>query len=269
MRAVYQRCITAFAIGVPLLLCVAFLDKFYFSIIIGLISAVAFLEWLYISGYRMRRILCFSAAVMIGLGVIAIHGTQQWAHLLLIGMIAWWLYVGVFVVLACITHQPLRVSTGSTAGAGVVLSGGVAICLLQEAGGWRLFELFVLIWSADSISFFAGRRWGKHKLAPSLSPGKTIQGAIGGAVSVLIAGMLIYYIHESLTESRVLWKWLLLLLVVWLVSVIGDLYESALKRRGGVKDSGSILPGHGGVLDRIDSTLAAGPFFHLGLEWLN
>ena len=126
-----------------------------------------------------------------------------------------------------------------------------------------------MIWSADSISFFAGRRWGKNKLAPSLSPGKTIQGAIGGAVSVLIAGILIYYIDEALTESRELWKWLLLLLVVWLVSVIGDLYESALKRGAGVKDSGSILPGHGGVLDRIDSMLAAGPFFYLGLAWLN
>ncbi|RYZ95959.1 MAG: hypothetical protein EOO68_17675 [Moraxellaceae bacterium] len=108
--------------------------------------------------------------------------------------------------------------------------------------------------------YFSGRRFGKHKLAPSVSPGKTLEGFAGGLLSNLIlVGMIAY-----LTGNNV---WLLLAIVVptSLFSVLGDLLESMVKRYAGVKDSGVILPGHGGILDRVDSVTAAAPVFALAL----
>ncbi|GIT27328.1 MAG: hypothetical protein CM1200mP41_33720 [Gammaproteobacteria bacterium] len=154
-------------------------------------------------------------------------------------------------------------------GALIVLAGGIAICWLQQRGpanGLRLIEFLVLVWAVDCGSFFVGRRWGRHKLAPALSPGKTVQGALGGAVSVLAVSGCIYLIDDSLAETM-LSTWLSLVLAVYLMCVVGDLYESAAKRNAGVKDSGTLLPGHGGILDRIDSVLAASPIYYVVLFW--
>jgi phosphatidate cytidylyltransferase len=108
---------------------------------------------------------------------------------------------------------------------------------------------------ADTAAYFAGRRFGKHKLAPAISPGKTREGALGGA-----AGVLVYACVVALAGGRPIGFALLgAFLLLFLLSVLGDLFESWIKRRAGVKDSGNLLPGHGGVLDRIDSQLAVLP----------
>jgi phosphatidate cytidylyltransferase len=154
-------------------------------------------------------------------------------------------------------------------GALIVLAGGVAICWLQQQGpanGLRLIEFFVLVWAVDCGSFFAGRRWGRHKLAAALSPGKTIQGALGGAVSLLVVSGCIYLLDDSLAETMLL-TWLSVTVAVYLMCVVGDLYESAAKRNAGVKDSGTLLPGHGGILDRVDSVIAASPIYYIVLFW--
>lgn len=134
-------------------------------------------------------------------------------------------------------------------------------------GVMRLIYLFFLIFAADTGAYFAGRRFGRRKLAPNVSPGKTVEGAVGGlllcAVWSLIGGAAIFGLQGSALLAL-----LALSLVVAVFSIVGDLTESMFKRVAGIKDSGNILPGHGGILDRVDSILAAAPVMVLGLQLL-
>ena len=127
-----------------------------------------------------------------------------------------------------------------------------------------LLFLFILVWVADSAAYFAGKRWGRTKLAPHVSPGKSLEGLLGGLAAVVllayIAGTAVWRF-----EAVALGAWMLLALATALFSVLGDLVESKAKRVAGVKDSGALLPGHGGVFDRIDAFTAAAPVFALGL----
>jgi len=123
--------------------------------------------------------------------------------------------------------------------------------------------LFLIVWLADTGAYFCGRAWGRRKLAPMISPGKTIEGAVGGIVAAgVFAAFVAWWIGA---EANCSLAWLAVSIVTSLFSVIGDLWESRMKRIAGVKDSGSMLPGHGGVLDRIDSVTAAAPLFVTGL----
>lgn len=137
------------------------------------------------------------------------------------------------------------------------------IALKTKFGGEYLLYILVAVWGADIGAYFAGRFFGKHKLLESVSPKKTIEGLIGGMVLVLIiavvGGLLLNFRGQSLGLV------VLLIFVAGLWSVIGDLFESMLKRTVNIKDSGCILPGHGGVYDRIDSLTAAIPIFALGM----
>ncbi len=127
-----------------------------------------------------------------------------------------------------------------------------------------LFFAFFLVWSADTGAFIVGRKWGKHKLAPNVSPGKTVEGLLGGLIFTLgfaIVGGLLFKLNTPLQ-----WFGLIIFAIaVAIAAVIGDLFESMMKRLVGVKDSGVLLPGHGGLLDRIDSLTAAMPIFALAV----
>ncbi|MGV8941701.1 MAG: phosphatidate cytidylyltransferase [Lysobacter sp.] len=126
---------------------------------------------------------------------------------------------------------------------------------------WLLTALMV-VWAADSGAYFVGRHFGKHKLSPQISPNKTIEGLVGGMVAGVTAGVLMSLAAGASVEQ--LPAIALVALVATLFSVVGDLFESLLKRHAGVKDSGHLIPGHGGVLDRLDGVLAALPAFALG-----
>ncbi len=145
----------------------------------------------------------------------------------------------------------------------------LAIATLAEHADWvgRAFLLYAIgiVWAADIGAYFAGRTWGRHKLAPRVSAGKTREGLAGGVIAVVLyalAGVWLFHVPYNG------WlPWMAIAVIAGLLSVAGDLLESVLKREAGVKDSGRILPGHGGLLDRIDSLIAAAPVVVVGIAW--
>lgn len=140
----------------------------------------------------------------------------------------------------------------------------IVTILDYESGQWLLLLAVVIIALADIGGFFAGKYFGKHKLAPIISPGKTWEGFAGGLVlEVILVGSLVWFMFGNVS---VIGLWLLVISVA-LYSVLGDLFVSMIKRHSGVKDSGQLLPGHGGVLDRIDGVMAALPMFGLILPF--
>lgn len=140
----------------------------------------------------------------------------------------------------------------------------MALLSLHQISHWWLLYLFGLVWGADSGAYFAGRAFGSTKLAPDVSPGKTLEGMLGGLALTLVLALVVAFWH-GVPGSRFL-AFMVLSLFTVLASVLGDLLESMVKRKAGIKDSGTIFPGHGGALDRIDSLTAAAPVFVLG--WL-
>jgi len=147
-----------------------------------------------------------------------------------------------------------------------ITTGWFAVCWLrlQAEGSWLILMLLLIVWAADTGAYFAGRAFGKKKLAPNISPGKTVAGLFGGLALAPVVALLALYLMPigSIEPSRLV----LLTIVTALISVGGDLMISMHKRISGHKDSGHLLPGHGGILDRLDSLLAAAPFFALGLH---
>jgi len=148
-----------------------------------------------------------------------------------------------------------------SAAAGLLIRWGAwsALVLLRETDPDWVLWLFLLAWSADIGAYFAGRWFGERRLAPAVSPGKTWAGCWGGLLAALLACTAL----QMGLLGQWSWHWPVIVVVLVVIAVLGDLVESLLKRVSGTKDSGSLLPGHGGVLDRIDSIIAALPFFAL------
>ena len=154
---------------------------------------------------------------------------------------------------------------GSVIGALIILPTWLALVQLRQMGAWALVGLMAVVWVADTGAYFCGRRFGRRKLAPAISPGKTWEGAVGGAALVLAYGLGIGLGLEIVPMPA--WPLLLFgMLLFAVLSVVGDLFESLLKRQAGLKDSSAILPGHGGVLDRIDSLTSTLPL--VALVWM-
>ena len=157
------------------------------------------------------------------------------------------------------------------AGWAVLIPTGLAMMDLRENSPWLLLGIMVLVWVADSAAYFSGRKFGKNKLAPSISPGKTWEGVIGALLGVSVYALLAIYALRALgfIDYPNLFMFLPnILLASWCwvaLAVIGDLFESAVKRQAGVKDSGALLPGHGGLLDRIDALTSTLPLAALAL----
>lgn len=142
----------------------------------------------------------------------------------------------------------------------VLLPPALALAHLRLLGPWTLLAVMAVVWVADISAYFAGRAFGRRKLAPAISPGKTWEGAIGAGLGVLVFGYALALAGGTALPLRADGAGLApLLLAYTAVSIIGDLFESLLKRQAGMKDSGSILPGHGGILDRIDSLTSTLP----------
>jgi phosphatidate cytidylyltransferase len=145
----------------------------------------------------------------------------------------------------------IRAAVGLT----VLLPTWAALLYLREQGAGVLIAIMAIVWIADSAAYFSGRAFGRHKLAPHISPGKTWEGVAGALLALLLYGVLMHG-FQSVASLPVL---LLMVVVLFYFSVLGDLFESWVKRVAGMKDSGTLLPGHGGVLDRIDALTSALP----------
>lgn len=151
----------------------------------------------------------------------------------------------------------------------VILPPALALAHLRQIDPMLLLFAMSLVWIADIAAYFTGRAFGRHKLAPAISPGKTWEGAAGAVAGVLVFGLAVAVLSGHAPPDTV--RWLLvsvLLLVLTAISIIGDLFESLIKRQAGVKDSGAILPGHGGLLDRIDSLTSTLPVIGLMAIWV-
>jgi phosphatidate cytidylyltransferase len=174
--------------------------------------------------------------------------------------VLWWIVALVWVV-----RFAGRVSglSAGLAGVLVLVPAWLALVQLHEISRQLVLLLILLVVAADVGAYFGGRTFGKHKLAPTVSPGKTWEGVAGGLVAALLMATAgVYWLNLNA------WPFLGLVAAVVFASIVGDLTESMFKRHAGLKDSGSLLPGHGGVMDRVDSVTAAAPFFLLGLERL-
>ncbi|OFI48614.1 phosphatidate cytidylyltransferase [Floricoccus tropicus] len=130
-------------------------------------------------------------------------------------------------------------------------------------GLFTIFLALFIVWATDIGAYFVGRQFGKHKLIPSVSPNKTIEGSLGGIASAVVVSLIMFVGFSKYAPSIPLWQMVILTIIFSMVAQLGDLVESSIKRQYGVKDSGKILPGHGGILDRFDSMLFVFPIMHL------
>jgi len=182
--------------------------------------------------------------------------------------LVWWIYATIHIVREDGSFGGVFGSkTGRMlAGALIMVPTWLAFIFLfvvDNSAPALLLYVLVLVWVADSFAYFTGRALGKHKLAPAVSPGKSVEGVIGGLSGVVLTALIGgYYIWDLTGQALALW--LAVSVVTGAVSVVGDLIESIFKRRAGVKDSGHLLPGHGGMFDRIDALTAAIPVFAVG-----
>jgi len=165
-------------------------------------------------------------------------------------------------------QQPLARLSKGLFGLLLIVTGALALGALygQTHGRYWLLLLLLLIWAADVGAYLAGRTLGRHKLAPRVSPGKTWEGVAGGVI--LATGLALLASHWIDLQPGQLVRLLAVCLATVAISVVGDLFISLMKRQAGLKDAGRIFPGHGGVLDRFDSLIAAAPIFLLGLQFL-
>lgn len=258
-----HRLITAIIL-IPLFLLALFkLPPGGFSLLITAVVLYAAWEWSRLSGitYPLRRLI-FPLIVFLLLPLVL---DIPIAVILFIGLV-WWLLAAILVIAypRFSAYWGKSISLRLIMGLFVLIPCWRALNFIRQSehGIATLLFLFALIWGADSGAYFAGKKWGKHKLLPEVSPGKTWQGLIGALfVTVVLTLGVLYYFAVPLS---IWWAAMLLSITTVLFSVLGDLFESMLKRQVDLKDSGSLLPGHGGVLDRIDSLTAAAPVFALG-----
>lgn len=252
-----ERVVTAL-IAVALLLALLFYaPPAVTEVAIGLVIAAAAWEWSqFLGADRLAVRLLFVAIVAAAEAVASTVADPGLALAVLYAALAWWA-VATFWTTRFPTPIPEAIVW--VAGFLVLLPTFVALSALYRLSPWWLLGLLVVVWLADIGAYFSGRRFGRRKLAPKISPGKTWEGVLGG----LLAAMAVILAMSLALDLNPLTA-LLLGAVVVLVSVVGDLTVSMFKRTAGVKDSGRLFPGHGGVLDRVDSVCAAAPIFALG-----
>lgn len=265
-----QRILTALVLAPLAILIVLLPPTGIFGAIVAVTFLAAWWEWAQLSGLRGRArvaLLVVAAAVFVLLWLARDSAWMDW--LLGIG-VAWWLVACLWLRHFAFGAAPTRdnMVLKLLAGALVIYPAWAALVSIHGRiphGPWWTLLALMIVWASDIGAYAAGRAFGKRKLAPHISPGKTWAGACGA----MVAGVLLALVGGWLLDVRDGWLLALAVLAAATVaiSIVGDLLESLLKRHAQVKDSGNIFPGHGGLMDRLDSVFAALPIFAAGL-WL-
>lgn len=295
-----QRILTAVVLATLVILAIFQLPSIYFSLFLALVTLGGAWEWLSLTGVEKTstRILFLFALILPMLGVTywtlfleLLSESLEWPELkdysdalewLVIPPVLFWL---LSMILIRHSAQQLLVMefkprTQALIGWMVLLAAWMFLGKLRSYyGSFMVLYFLILIWIADISAYFVGKKWGKDKLAPEISPGKTLQGMYGALASAVVSGVGFYFCGKLVAEDtgapqdESLWfldelvsvDIAFLSILTVLLSIYGDLFFSLVKRRKGVKDSGKLLPGHGGILDRVDSIVAAAPFFYAGI----
>jgi len=238
---------TAAVLIAALLAALFLLPPLALELLIGLVLLLAAHEWARLCRLERTAALVFAAAIALAFLALERAGMQQavfvTAAIFWIVLAPLWLWRGV---------RPAQAGWTGAAGFAVLVPAGLAMTALRPL---EVLLALVLVWIADTAAYFVGRAWGRRRLAPAISPGKTWEGAAGGVVGAAAYAIICGYFIQGIAWAAFLAAAVLLAMV----SIVGDLFESAAKRQAGVKDSGTLLPGHGGILDRIDSATAALP----------
>ncbi|MGQ0654863.1 MAG: phosphatidate cytidylyltransferase [Betaproteobacteria bacterium] len=239
------RLATAVALIAALLAALFLLPPAGLAALAALLVAGAAHEWARLCGLKAAWLYALSLAAMVAFLFFRLEAS--WQGVFALAAMFWALLVPLWLWRGVPGSRVLAM-----AGVLALVPAGLAMAVLPPR---QLLAVLVLIWIADSAAYFVGRAFGRRKLAPSISPGKTWEGAAGGA-----AGAMAWAIILATSTEGIAWvPFLAAAAVLAAISIVGDLFESAVKRKAGVKDSGALLPGHGGILDRIDSALAALP----------
>jgi phosphatidate cytidylyltransferase len=252
------RIITAIMLAVGFLTALFLSSKMVWTILTLTATLIGIWEWSKLIKLNKQQVRIYLAlALAFGLLLtftkqtsFALYHDEVVFALLSMSAVFWILLSPIWLITRKkINHKLLMVSLGFV----LLMSTWVALIGLQNISHWLLLGVLITVWLADSAAYFAGKKFGRHKLAPEISPGKTWEGVAGAMLATTIYGlMLCYYMHYT--------RWLILgLWLIVVLSIMGDLFESLLKRQAGMKDSSHLLPGHGGVLDRIDGLIPSLP----------
>ena len=289
-----QRIITALVLAAAVILAVNEMPAHYFSLFIAVITLMGAWEWLALIDIEkiFSKILFLISIILPMLFVtfwtvfLEIVGeVLEWPEIkdysdalewFVIAPVLFWILTMILIRQASPQLLSLEFKPRFKLFVGwlVLLSAWMFLSKLRSYYGVSMvMYFFLLIWAADVSAYFVGKKWGKDKLAPEVSPGKTVQGMYGALASAAVCGIalrLYYGVSGFQTEGSQLVVLMavdiiMLSVLTVLISIYGDLFFSLVKRRKGVKDSGTLLPGHGGILDRVDSIIAAAPFFYAGI----
>ncbi|HVF65396.1 MAG TPA: phosphatidate cytidylyltransferase [Casimicrobiaceae bacterium] len=236
---------------------------------LGLMGLAAY-EWTRLVGFTPRRRVGFIAGIVLfGLVLLFAHPagmSPRWPDGVVLGIclaagIFWFVVAPTWLATQwSVRHELVMALVGWL----VLIGAWVAIVELQARSPWLVLAAMAVVWIADTAAYFTGRKLGRRKLAPSISPNKSWEGVWGGVAAVAVYALLLTPFaaeagYKGSRNALTIAAFVLLCVVLGVISVIGDLFESMMKRQAGVKDSGALLPGHGGVLDRIDALLSAMP----------
>lgn len=258
-----QRILTAIIAGAGLLVVLFVLPPLAAEIMIGAFFLAAAWEW---SGFLSLSSVAGRSSYVAAIGVLLVVvgwllPREATADVVLRIGLAWWFAA---LIWAFFYPTPIARPLGWICGALVMVPAYIALVSLYNLQPAVLLFVLIIVWAADIGAYFAGRRFGRVQLAPNISPGKTWEGVIGGLSAVVVVLVLasVYWLEIDIAIV------VPFCLAVATVSIVGDLTVSMFKRNAGLKDSGKVFPGHGGVLDRIDSVAAAAPLFTLGIGWM-
>ena len=230
----------------------------WLAVLIGMLAGFGGFEWARLCGLQAAAAFAYACLIAAAYAALLLAGETASQAALLGGGVFW-----VLAVPAWLWHGMTSPSAKFLAPAGflVIVPAALAMALTRPP---ELLAVLILVWIADTAAYFVGRGFGRHRLAPSISPGKTWEGAAGGLIGALAYAIICGTFIEGLAWA----PYLAAAALLAVLSIVGDLFESAAKRQAGVKDSGALLPGHGGLLDRIDSAVATLPLAALLLPFI-